>query len=882
MSEKKKLVLIDGNSLMNRAFYALPPLMNKEGMYTNAIYGFTTMLLKIIDEQKPSHMSVAFDLKAPTFRHKAYSEYKGNRKGMPDELRAQVEPLKELLDSFGINRVELEGYEADDIIGTFSKIGEEDGFEVIIVTGDRDALQLASDNTTVLFTKKGITDVDVYDWNKVEEDYGVNPIEFIDLKGLMGDKSDNIPGVPGIGEKTGVKLIQEYKSLENVIANIENLKGSTKKKIEENQEIALLSKRLATIFRDIPFDMDMDDLKIKEKDEDKVLEMFNKYGFKTLISRISEIKSSDDNDQVLVEEVQPIKDISKEEILKKINTDKFAHIKFIAEKVDYKDRKVVLFGIMDNEGFVYFGKEEDIEDFRGILESEDIKKYGIDIKEDYLILRSYNILLKGMDFDMEIGEYLLEPGGKGKIEEFAQKYGRKDILTEEELLGKGKNKISISELTEETLKNQINGILNMVKAQSPKLKKKIEDLEMTNLLENIEMPLVEVLGFMEYEGFKADKEVLLQLQEEYDLKIKELEEIIYRIAGEEFNINSPKQLGLILFEKLNLPVIKKTKTGYSTNAEVLESLREQHEIIDYISAYRQVVKLKSTYVDGLLSLMTKDDRIHSSFNQTITATGRISSTDPNLQNIPVRQEMGRVLRKAFISKDEYTLVDADYSQIELRILAHMAEEDILIESFSKDEDIHSRTASEVFSTPLKEVTKEMRSAAKAVNFGIVYGVSDFGLAQNLNIPVKEAKGYIDLYFSRYPKIKEYMDNTILEAEEKGYVTTLLGRRRYIPEINSKNKILRSLGKRLAMNTPIQGTAADIIKIAMVKVFKRLKSEGMKTKLILQVHDELILEAPNDEVEKASLILKEEMESSLKLKVPMGVDVNVGKSWYETK
>lgn len=882
MSEKKKLVLIDGNSLMNRAFYALPPLMNKEGMYTNAIYGFTTMLLKIIDEQKPSHMSVAFDLKAPTFRHKAYSEYKGNRKGMPDELRAQVEPLKELLDSFGINRVELEGYEADDIIGTFSKIGEEDGFEVIIVTGDRDALQLASDNTTVLFTKKGITDVDVYDWNKVEEDYGVNPIEFIDLKGLMGDKSDNIPGVPGIGEKTGVKLIQEYKSLENVIANIENLKGSTKKKIEENQEIALLSKRLATIFRDIPFDMDMDDLKIKEKDEDKVLEMFNKYGFKTLISRISEIKSSDDNKQVVLEEVQPIKDISKEEILKKINTDKFAHIKFIAEKVDYKDRKVVLFGIMDNEGFVYFGKEEDIEDFRGILESEDIKKCGIDIKEDYLILRSYNILLKGMDFDMEIGEYLLEPGGKGKIEEFAQKYGRKDILTEEELLGKGKNKISISELTEEILKNQINGILNMVKAQSPKLKKKIEDLEMTNLLENIEMPLVEVLGFMEYEGFKADKEVLLELQEKYDLKIKELEEIIYRIAGEEFNINSPKQLGLILFEKLNLPVIKKTKTGYSTNAEVLESLREQHEIIDYISAYRQVVKLKSTYVDGLLSLMTKDDRIHSSFNQTITATGRISSTDPNLQNIPVRQEMGRVLRKAFISKDEYTLVDADYSQIELRILAHMAEEDILIESFSKDEDIHSRTASEVFSTPLKEVTKEMRSAAKAVNFGIVYGVSDFGLAQNLNIPVKEAKGYIDLYFSRYPKIKEYMDNTILEAEEKGYVTTLLGRRRYIPEINSKNKILRSLGKRLAMNTPIQGTAADIIKIAMVKVFKRLKSEGMKTKLILQVHDELILEAPNDEVEKASLILKEEMESSLKLKVPMGVDVNVGKSWYETK
>ena len=882
MGEKKKLVLIDGNSLMNRAFYALPPLMNKEGMYTNAIYGFTTMLLKIIDEQKPSHMSVAFDLKAPTFRHKAYSEYKGNRKGMPDELRAQVEPLKELLDSFGINRVELEGYEADDIIGTFSKIGEEDGFEVIIVTGDRDALQLASDNTTVLFTKKGITDVDVYDWNKVEEDYGVNPLEFIDLKGLMGDKSDNIPGVPGIGAKTGVKLIQEYKSLENVIANIENLKGSTKKKIEENQEIALLSKRLATIFRDIPFDMDMDDLKIKEKDEDKVLEMFNKYGFKTLISRISEIKSSDDNEEVVVEEVQPIKYISKEEILKKINTDKFVHIKFIAEKVDYKDRKVVLFGIMDNEGFVYFGKEEDIEDFRVILESEDIKKYGIYIKEDYLILRSYNILLKGMDFDMEIGEYLLEPGGKGKIEEFAQKYGRKDILTEEELLGKGKNKISISELTEEILKKQINGILNMVKAQSPKLKKKIEDLEMTNLLENIEMPLVEVLGFMEYEGFKADKEVLLQLQEEYDLKIKELEEIIYRIAGEEFNINSPKQLGLILFEKLNLPVIKKTKTGYSTNAEVLESLREQHEIIDYISAYRQVVKLKSTYVDGLLSLMTKDDRIHSSFNQTITATGRISSTDPNLQNIPVRQEMGRVLRKAFISKDEYNLVDADYSQIELRILAHMAEEGILIESFSKDEDIHSRTASEVFSTPLNEVTKEMRSAAKAVNFGIVYGVSDFGLAQNLNIPVKEAKGYIDLYFSRYPKIKEYMDNTILEAEEKGYVTTLLGRRRYIPEINSKNKILRSLGKRLAMNTPIQGTAADIIKIAMVKVFKRLKSEGMKTKLILQVHDELILEAPNDEVEKASLILKEEMESSLKLKVPMGVDVNVGKSWYETK
>lgn len=878
----KTLVIIDGNSIVNRAFYALPDLTNKQGLHTNAIYGFTTMLFKIIENYKPTHISVAFDKKAPTFRHLEYKEYKAGRKKMPDELREQIEPLKNLLDVFKINRLELEGYEADDIIGTVSLKAEKEGYKVFIVTGDKDAIQLASKTTTTLITKKGVGEVDEFDFDEVMKKYEMTPNQFIDLKGLMGDKSDNIPGVPGIGEVTGIKLIKEFGSIENIIENVDSIKGSSRKKIEEHKDLAIMSKRLATIIRDVPIDITIDDLSFGDYDKATVIDVFNELGFNSLISRIgenSDVESESDNIKLSIKELVNI-----EEFIKDVKSKKSLILKVIRKNGNILEKNLMTIYLSINGEDIYYINEENLDKIRELLISDEIKKYGYELKDDYITLRPYGIFLNNMYFDISIAEYLIDSSSANyTYDSIAMNYFGQKIKSTEELLGKGVKAKKIEELEKEEIDKHIGNIINLVERVNPKMEDKLKSMDMDGLFYHVEMPLVEVLGYMEFEGVMVDKEKLVELGEEFKLSIDKLESEIYLLAGEEFNINSPKQLGVILFEKLELPVIKKTKTGYSTNAEVLERLRDKHEIIDKITEYRQIVKLKSTYVDGLINIINPiSHRIHSSFNQTITTTGRISSTEPNLQNIPVRLELGRNIRKVFIANKGCELVDADYSQIELRVLAHMSQDEHMIDAFNHDIDIHTKTASQVFGIDINDVTSEQRSAAKAVNFGIVYGISDFGLSQNLKIPVKEAKTYIDNYLNTYEDIKTYMDNTIEEAKKDGYVKTILNRRRYIPEINSGNVILKNLGKRLAMNAPIQGSAADIIKIAMVNVYKKLEEKNLKSKLILQVHDELIIETCEDEIEIVSKIVKDEMEHAVSMDVNLDVDLNVGKSWYETK
>lgn len=878
----KTLVIIDGNSIVNRAFYALPDLTNKQGLHTNAIYGFTTMLFKIIENYKPTHISVAFDKKAPTFRHLEYKEYKAGRKKMPDELREQIEPLKNLLDAFKINRLELEGYEADDIIGTVSLKAEKEGYKVFIVTGDKDAIQLASKTTTTLITKKGVGEVDEFDFDEVMKKYEMTPNQFIDLKGLMGDKSDNIPGVPGIGEVTGIKLIKEFGSIENIIENVDSIKGSSRKKIEEHKDLAIMSKRLATIIRDVPIDITIDDLSFGDYDKATVIDVFNELGFNSLISRIgenSDVESESDNIKLSIKELVNI-----EEFIKDVKSKKSLILKAIRKNGNILEKNLMTIYLSINGEDIYYINEENLDKIRELLISDEIKKYGYELKDDYITLRPYGIFLNNMYFDISIAEYLIDSSSANyTYDSIAMNYFGQKIKSTEELLGKGVKAKKIEELEKEEIDKHIGNIINLVERVNPKMEDKLKSMDMDGLFYHVEMPLVEVLGYMEFEGVMVDKEKLVELGEEFKLSIDKLESEIYLLAGEEFNINSPKQLGVILFEKLELPVIKKTKTGYSTNAEVLERLRDKHEIIDKITEYRQIVKLKSTYVDGLINIINPiSHRIHSSFNQTITTTGRISSTEPNLQNIPVRLELGRNIRKVFIANKGCELVDADYSQIELRVLAHMSQDEHMIDAFNHDIDIHTKTASQVFGIDINDVTSEQRSAAKAVNFGIVYGISDFGLSQNLKIPVKEAKTYIDNYLNTYEDIKTYMDNTIEEAKKDGYVKTILNRRRYIPEINSGNVILKNLGKRLAMNAPIQGSAADIIKIAMVNVYKKLEEKNLKSKLILQVHDELIIETCEDEIEIVSKIVKDEMEHAVSMDVNLDVDLNVGKSWYETK
>ena len=878
------LIIIDGNSIINRAFYALPDMSNSDGLKTNAIFGFVRMMFKIIEDYQPTHMSVAFDKKAPTFRHKQYADYKAGRKKMPDELGQQLEPLKELLDKFNINRLELAGYEADDIIGTVAKLGEENNFKVYIVTGDKDAIQLASHKTTTLITKKGVGEVEEYNYDSVVERYEMTPTQFIDLKGLMGDKSDNIPGVPGVGEKTGIKLLKQYSTIENLIEHTDELKGSIKKKIEENKELALMSKELATIITNVPLYIKLEDLEYGDYNKDDVIEKFKEFGFTSLISKLLEMDGGETSIKEEVNlKVQHLDNV--EDFIEKAKENKKVIIDVIGREGNILDKKVInVFLSLDGEE-IYYINEDELSKIESLLSDSEIKKHGYDLKEDYILLKPYEIELNAMDFDITIAEYLIDSKSSTSYEcsAIAMKYLTRKIKSKEDLLGKGAKAKKFDEIDFDELSAYTADIINTIACVYPKMEEKLKETEMDGLFYHVEMPLVEVLGSMEYIGMKVDKDQLNELKEKFTTIINELENEIFELAGEPFNINSPKQLGVILFEKLGLPVIKKTKTGYSTNAEVLEKLRDKHEIIDKITDYRQIVKLNSTYVEGLLKIINpKTGRIHSSFNQTITTTGRISSTEPNMQNIPVKTEMGRDIRKVFVADDNCKLVDADYSQVELRVLAHMSGDENMIDAFKHGEDIHSKTASQIFDVDIKDVTSKQRIEAKAINFGIIYGKTDFGLSQDLNIPVPTAKAYIESYFSKYPKIKEFMDNAVETATETGYATTILNRRRYIPEIKASNFIVRNQGKRFAMNAPIQGSAADIIKVAMVNVYNKLKENEMKSKLILQVHDELIVEAVDEELELAEKIVREEMENAQSMDVKLDVDLNTGNSWYETK
>lgn len=881
---EKRLIIIDGNSIINRAFYALPDMSNSEGLKTNAIFGFVRMMFKIIEDYQPTHMSVAFDKKAPTFRHKQYADYKAGRKKMPDELAQQLQPLKDLLDKFNINRLELEGYEADDLIGTVARLGEENDFKVYIVTGDKDAIQLASHKTTTLITKKGVGEVEEYDYDSVLERYEMTPTQFIDLKGLMGDKSDNIPGVPGVGEKTGIKLLKQYSTIENLIEHTDELKGSIKKKIEENKDLALMSKELATIITNVPIEVKLEDLEYGDYNKDDVVEKFKEFGFTSLITKLLDIEGGETTIKEEIDlKIEHLDNV--EDFIKKAEENKKVIIDVIGKEGNILDKRVLYVFLSLDGNEIYYVNEDELPQIKTLLSNLEIKKHGYDLKEDYILLKPYEIELNSMDFDITIAEYLIDSKSSTSYEcsAIAMKYLIRKIKSKEDLLGKGAKAKKFDEIEFDELSAYIGDILNTVNGVYPKMEEKLKETEMDGLFYHVEMPLVEVLGSMEYIGMKVDKDQLNELKEKFTTIINELENEIFELAGEPFNINSPKQLGVVLFEKLGLPVIKKTKTGYSTNAEVLEKLRDKHEIIDKITEYRQIVKLNSTYVEGLLKIINpKTGRIHSSFNQTITTTGRISSTEPNMQNIPVKTEMGRDIRKVFVADENCKLVDADYSQVELRVLAHMSGDENMIDAFKQGEDIHSKTASQIFDVDIKDVTSKQRIEAKAINFGIIYGKTDFGLSQDLNIPVATAKAYIDSYFNKYPKIKEFMDEAVESATETGYATTILNRRRYIPEIKASNFIVRNQGKRFAMNAPIQGSAADIIKVAMVNVYNKLKENNMKSKLILQVHDELIVEAVDEELEMAEKIVREEMENAQSMDVKLDVDLNTGDSWYETK
>ncbi|GKU25502.1 DNA polymerase [Clostridium folliculivorans] len=867
----KRLLILDGNSLLNRAFYAIPLLSTNEGIYTNAVYGFTNMLIKMKEDFKPDYIVSTFDRKAPTFRHVEYQDYKAGRKKMPPELAAQFPIVKEMLNLFSISIYEMDGYEADDLIGSLAKFAEENGIEVYIVTGDKDALQLASDNINVVITKKGITEREIYTRARMVEEMGVTPTQFIDVKGLMGDQSDNIPGVPGIGEKTAFKLIQTYGSVESVLEHVEEISG---KKIKENliqySEQAVFSKRLATINTEVPIEFDLDEIRSNENyDKEGLRKLFFKLQMKSLLDKLPEAATLDgdsvdtdiefesitNNDELKLALEALGKEVYFTFNLDGISKYSLINIKNIFISDGNKNYEIVFEGINNEQG---------IELIRKFFEDDSIKKISHDVKNFLTALRKLDIDMKGLIFDTALAAYLID-SSKGTY----------PLLT------------LVNEYVGEDPKGD-DTVMNMklcfhMKKLYSYLKTKIEEAGMEKLLYEVELPLTLVLSSMEEYGFKVNSKILDELSVKFKNEIEESQKTIYELADEEFNINSPKQLGKILFEKLDLPVVKKTKTGYSTNAEVLEKLSDKHPIIDKITYFRQLTKIYSTYIEGLKAVVDEDGCIHSNFNQTVTTTGRLSSTEPNLQNIPIKYEMGREIRKVFIPREKGDVIlSADYSQIELRVLAHIANDENMIDAFKHDIDIHTKTASEVFKTPLDEVTKLMRSRAKAVNFGIVYGIGDFSLSQDLHITKKEAKEYMDIYFERYPKIREFMDNIIKEAGKDGYVTTILNRRRFIPEITASNKIVKSLGERLAMNAPIQGSAADIIKVAMVSVYNTLKEKKMKSKLILQVHDELIINVVPEELEQIKTIIKEEMESAVSLNVPLEVDINIGESWYDAK
>ena len=893
------LIVIDGNSIMNRAFYGImgaKTLMTSNGVYTNALYGFLSILFKIEEDLKPEYIAVAFDLKAPTARHKMYEGYKATRKGMPDELAQQMPIIKDILKAMNIKIIEKEGYEADDVLGTLARRGEKDNIDVTILTGDRDAFQLATDKVTIRIprTKSGKTEVEDFNRQKVIETYGVEPLQLIEVKGLMGDTSDNIPGVPGVGEKTALNLIKEYKTISDLYnkieSNTDSIKGKLREKLVANKDLAILSRTLGTINVEVPIEEKIEDLKLQSWNNEEVLKIFKELRFNRYIERFG-LSSETKQEKYEVEKITEQSKIK--ELIEKIKENKelFYYLESVKEEKTSKIIKEKIISIsvyLNNVAYYIKINEEDIIKYwKEIFEDKTIKKYGFKLGKDYVLLKQIGISMKNLFYDAEIAAYVINPTNiKFTIKEIAREY--LDLDLDEYLQNENTNKTS----EQLTLFNDTNNDDNYIKyglyayIMNKLFTVTITKMKETNtfeLFEKIEMPLVEVLVEMQYNGMGIDRQELLEFGNVLKEDLSKISKEIIEMAGEDFNINSTQQLGHILFEKLKLPSYRKTKKGYSTDVETLERLRNEHPIIEKILEYRALTKLNSTYVEGLIPYINEStNRIHSTFHQTITATGRLSSSDPNLQNIPTRMELGKKLRKVFKPQQGYIYIDADYSQIELRVLAHISQDQNMIDAFNNDEDINKQAASKVFNIPIEEVTKEQRSSAKAVNFGIVYGISDFGLAEQLKIPKKQAKQYIEQYLEKYNGIKEFMDKIVEKTKEKGYVETLFNRRRYIPELNSNNYMVRQFGARAAMNTPIQGTAADIMKIAMINVYKELQKQKLDAKIVLQVHDELMIEANINEKEQVKQILKKCMEEAMEMRVHLKVELFEALNWYEVK
>ncbi len=862
----QKIYLLDGHSLAHRAFYALPLLNNSEGEYTNAVFGFSRMLFKLIDEENPDLLAVAFDKKAPTFRHEEYKEYKANRKKMPEELSPQIKLIKKMLAVLDIPTIGVDGYEADDVIGTLAKKGESKGMEVIIVTGDRDALQLVTDNIKVMYTKKGITNIDLYDLKKVREDYELEPQQLIDRKGLMGDSSDNIPGVPGIGPKTALQLLKDFSDLENVLANIDKVSGKKRKEnLRKYSDQARLSKKLGEIYVEVPLDISFNKCILGFPDNDKVVKLFERLEFTSLIDRFRE-GNEIENDDIVVHYPESIKEIEK--INDKVLKQGYFALELILD--NYKmpasaNLQKIIIALNKEEIYILPGEEKYINEIKNIIENKNIEKYMFHAKEIKITLKKFAIELEGKILQPLLASYLLNPS--------------QSLPLPEELL---KRELNLSCAEETSADKKRCYFLGNIFELMDKLLNKLKNKDLLNLYNNIESPLIKILADMEYTGINVDKEYLHELSNKWQKKLDIITHKVYNLAGEEFNLNSPKQLGVILFEKIGLPVIKKTKTGYSTGINVLERLKDKHEIIPLIMDYRHWSKLISTYTEALPPLInSKTGRIHTSFNQMVTATGRLSSTDPNLQNIPIRTEEGRQIRKAFIpTGEDWLLLAADYSQVELRVLAEISNDKELKSAFKEGLDIHTETASKIFAVSAEDVTANMRRHAKVINFGIAYGMSSYGLSRDLNISRDEAAEYIEKYFERFSAVKKYMEAVKKQAREKGYVKTMFNRRRYIPDIKSRNYHKRKYAERAAINTPIQGTAADIMKMAMIDLYKAINDSKLEARLLLQVHDEIVLEVKKDYLIQIAALVKDKMENTVNLNVPLIVDIQVGDNWCE--
>jgi len=885
-----RIVIIDGNSLINRAYYAMQrPMITKEGIYTQGIYGFLNMLTKIQDDYAPDYMAVAWDRKAPTFRHEEYSEYKAGRKKMPVELAMELPIMKDILTAMHIENLEIDGFEADDIIGTVSRIAEEEGLEPLIITGDRDALQLATDVTKVLLTKKGVTNFELYDREAMISRYQLTPEQFIDLKGLMGDQSDNIPGIPGVGEKTGIKLLTQFGSVANLLANTEEIANAKlRAKVEEHAQLAAMSRRLATINKYVPIDIDLEKMKVKTPDYDALIDLYVKLEFNSFLKKLHREDKAVKQDiaepkPVNIESVE-IKDLQGLTLISALDKGTEVILKVFGDYNHIDTPMLYGMGMMVGDKYYYVNlyDEQILVELIRIFNAKKFIFAGHELKKDYYGLMYHGLKRAESAFDTAVAQYVLEPTKSSyDLKTLMFEVLHEEISDEKTVLEESGQMDLLGNTDAQYAEFGLQWCLAVRKLREIQRKSLMEQ-DLVKVFEEVELPLIEVLASMEVDGFTVNKETLETQGNLLREEIEKLEKGIYGLAEQEFNINSPIQLGEILFEKLQLPAGKKTKRGYSTSADVLEKIKDKHPIVDMVLQYRTLTKLNSTYVEGLKPLVGRDGRIRAHFQQTVTATGRISCTEPNLQNIPIRQELGRQLRKAFVPAEGYTLVGADYSQIELRILAHLSGDENLIDAFNKGDDIHRNTAARVFNLPYDMVTPLDRSRAKAVNFGVIYGMSGFGLSENLNITRREAENYIKEYFDKHQAVKAYMDGEVAGCKENGYTKTLMGRKRFIHEINASNFMTRQLGERLAMNSPIQGTAADIIKLAMIKVYKQLKEEGFKSKLILQVHDELIIETAVDELDAVKKLLVKNMESAMSLKVKLESDLNQGENWYDLK